>query len=75
MSGDKPNIYSKRWFDLFHVGIPEERTELETDFICKCAPLESFRKICDLCCGMGRHARGLSRRGYLVTGVERNSQR
>src|SRR2546430_13362413 len=67
------NSYSHRWFEFFHVGIDEARTIRETEFICACAPLPEFRKILDVCCGMGRHARALSDRGYSVTGIDRDS--
>lgn len=68
------NSYSARWFDLFHAGIPESRTIQETEFLCTCAPLPSFRKVLDVCCGMGRHAQALGDRGYAVTGVERDTR-
>jgi SAM-dependent methyltransferase len=67
------NTYSRRWFELFHVGIDETRTVRETEFVCSCAPLPDFKNILDVCCGMGRHARALSERGYNVTGVDRDS--
>ena len=35
-------------------------------------PLPDFRKVVDVCCGMGRHARVLFSRGYSVTGVDRD---
>lgn len=69
----EPNAYSHRWFEFFHVGIVETRTTQEIDFVCACAPLPSFRKVVDVCCGMGRHARALFSRGYSVTGVEREA--
>ena len=69
----KPNAYSQRWFEFFHVGIDEARTIRETEFICRCAPLPEFRKILDVCCGMGRHTRALSDRGYSVTGIDRDT--
>lgn len=69
----EPNSYSRRWFKFFHVGIAETRTTQEIDFVCACAPLPCFRKVVDLCCGMGRHARALFSRGYSVTGVERDA--
>ena len=67
------NSYSERWFSFFHAGIAESRTVQEVGFICACAPLPEFSKVLDLCCGMGRHARALSGRGYSVTGVERDT--
>src|SRR5262249_27681870 len=54
------------WFEFFHV-------IRETTFICRCAPLPAFRKVVDVCCGMGRHAQALSKRGYSVTGIDRDS--
>ena len=69
----EPNSYSHRWFKFFDIGLAETRTAKEIDFICACAPLPGFRKVVDVCCGMGRHARALSSRGYSVTGVERDA--
>jgi SAM-dependent methyltransferase len=69
----EPNAYSRRWFEFFHVGIGEARTIQEAAFVCCCAPLPDFRKLADVCCGMGRHARALSSRGYSVIGVDRDA--
>ena len=69
----EPNAYSRRWFDFFHIGIGEARTIQEATFVCRCAPLPDFRKLADVCCGMGRHARALSGRGYSVTGIDRDA--
>lgn len=68
----EPNIYSHEWFDFFHVGIPAARTTQETAFVRACCPLPAFTRVLDVCCGMGRHARVLAARGYVVTGIERN---
>jgi SAM-dependent methyltransferase len=73
MSQAASNSYSPSWFEFFHVGIGQSRTSKEINFICACAPLPDFRKVLDLCCGMGRHARALVKRGYTVTGVERDA--
>jgi SAM-dependent methyltransferase len=70
---DEPNVYSRQWFEFFHVGIDEARTNREVEFICGCAPLPDFRSILDVCCGMGRHARPLSELGYFVTGIDRDA--
>lgn len=67
------NSYSRRWFEFFHAPIAEERTKREVGFICGVAPLPEFRRVLDVCCGMGRHARELAARGYSVTGVERDA--
>jgi SAM-dependent methyltransferase len=73
MSLATANSYSQRWFETFHSGISEERTNKEIEFICAVAPLPDFRKVLDVCCGMGRHARALAARGYQVTGLERDA--
>jgi SAM-dependent methyltransferase len=69
----EPNVYSRRWFEFFHIGIGEARTIQEATFVCRCAPLPDFRKLVDVCCGMGRHARALSSRGYSVIGIDRDA--
>jgi SAM-dependent methyltransferase len=68
----EPNSYSSHWFEFFHAPIGDDRTVLEVDFICSVAPLPEFRRVLDVCCGMGRHARALVRRGYSMTGIERD---
>ena len=66
------NCYSRQWFEFFHETIPSQRTDAEVAFIAGWAPLPDFRRVLDVCCGMGRHARALAQRGYVVTGIERN---
>ena len=68
-----PNSYSRHWFEFFHVSINDYRTVREVDFICSVARSPEFRRVLDVCCGMGRHARALVRRGYSVTGIERDA--
>jgi SAM-dependent methyltransferase len=68
-----PNVYSRQWFEFFHDGIDESRTIQEAEFVGRVAPLPEFQKILDVCCGMGRHARALSSRGYSVTGIDRDA--
>src|SRR5256714_14310782 len=67
------NSYSRHWFEFFHEAIEEGRTKREAEFICAIAPLPEFRRVLDVCCGMGRHARELAGRGYSVTGIERDA--
>jgi len=68
-----PNTYSQQWFASFHRPISDARTRAEADFVCSVAPLPDFCRIADVCCGMGRHARTLAERGYLVTGIDRDA--
>jgi SAM-dependent methyltransferase len=69
----EPNSYSQRWFSWFHVPISDARTIPAIDFICSFAPSPQFRRIADVCCGLGRHARALSKRGYSVEGIDRDA--
>ena len=73
MTHDGANSYSAHWFEFFHEGIDPERTKKEVEFVCACAPLPDFRKVLDVCCGTGRHARALATLGYSVTGLERDA--
>ena len=73
MKPKESNVYSRQWFEFFHAGIVEARTHRELRFICANLPLPDFCKLLDLCCGMGRHARGLASQGYSVTGIDRDS--
>jgi SAM-dependent methyltransferase len=71
-SSEQSNSYSRNWFEFFHADIDAARTSREIDFICRCVPQPDFQKVLDVCCGMGRHSRELSERGYAVTGVDRD---
>jgi hypothetical protein len=40
----EPNSYSRQWFEFFHAGIDEARTNRELEFICANLPLPDFGK-------------------------------
>jgi SAM-dependent methyltransferase len=69
----EPNVYSREWFEFFHIGIDEARTNQETMFVARFAPLPDFRKVLDVCCGLGRHAHALSNLGYSIVGIDRDA--
>jgi SAM-dependent methyltransferase len=48
----------------------EERTAGQCDFLVTALGLEPGARVLDLCCGQGRHAVELARRGYAVTGLD-----
>ncbi len=52
------------------INIPVEKTMEEVDNIERLLRLKKGDRILDLCCGIGRHAIELARRGYNVTGVD-----
>src|SRR5579884_2534949 len=66
------NTYSPTWFELFLGSIPPQQTEAECAFLARHLPLPAYRTVLDLCCGRGRHAAVLARRGYQVTGLDRD---
>lgn len=63
---------SSLWFDTFLFGIPTDQTERELGFLTRQMPADRFRTVLDVCCGAGRHAHGLARRGRLVLGIDRS---
>lgn len=67
------NDYTRRWFEVFLDTMPSEWTANEVTGICERLPLPGFRRVLDVCCGPGRHARHLVDQGYKVTGVDRDA--
>jgi SAM-dependent methyltransferase len=65
--------YSPTWYELFLQSIAADQTEREAAFVARWLPQPEYRALLDLCCGPGRHARALARRGYHVTGVDSNA--
>jgi SAM-dependent methyltransferase len=47
-----------------------QRAEREVDFMVEALSLPSGASVLDLCCGEGRHAVALARRGYRMTGLD-----
>ena len=66
------NTYSSIWFQLFMPRQTEELTRNEVAFLTRQLPLPRYRRVLDLCCGLGRHAIGLAGQGYEVTGLDRD---
>lgn len=70
---------SKWYVDFFREGFyyrswaPAERfqrAEREVDFIVEALDLQAGASVLDLCCGEGRHAIELARRGYRMSGLD-----
>jgi SAM-dependent methyltransferase len=66
------NEYTRAWFEVFAKSIDETSTKAEVDGFTQWLPLPEYRRILDVCCGLGRHAAELSRLGYDVVGVDRD---
>ncbi len=69
MASKRVNTPSPTWHTLFSANRDERETEREVEFLARVLPPPPAR-ILDVPCGFGRHARGLAKRGYAVTGVE-----
>lgn len=67
-----PNDYSLDWFDIFLDTYPEAYTQAEIEFLAAYLPQPNYSTVLDICCGRGRHAFLLAKRGYQVTGVDLN---
>ena len=63
------DVYPERWFEDEDT-LSAARTTAEVDFVERALDLKPGSRVLDLCCGHGRHAIELARRGYEVTGVD-----
>jgi SAM-dependent methyltransferase len=63
-------MYSAEWFETFAATIPATIVEREIDALVRVLPIEDYRRILDVGCGIGRITGPLSSRGYAVTGVD-----
>lgn len=63
------------WAETYPFLFPSERLEAAEEEVEKILALVAFDgdSILDLCCGPGRHALALAKRGFRVTGVDRTS--
>ena len=66
------NSYSPDWFSHFLETVPAEWTATAAAGVMRRLPLPAFRRVLDVCCGFGRHARELVANGYDVVGVDRD---
>lgn len=66
------NEYTETWFAAFLDAVPGDQTAVELALLERWLPLPAFRRVLDLCCGAGRHARGLAAAGREVVGVDRS---
>ena len=72
-------LFERDWHDVFAPGGSRsvgdaatyaEQTEREVAFVADVLDLPAGSALLDLCCGWGRHAILLARRGYAVTGLD-----
>jgi SAM-dependent methyltransferase len=63
-------IFDERFLAVEQLRNPPDRTLAQVSQICRRANLSRPCRILDLCCGYGRHAVQLARRGHSVVGVD-----
>ena len=66
-------FFDDDYLKIYEPMLTEERTGLEVDFIERELGLSPWGRVLDLACGVGRHAVGMARRGYRVTGFDFNA--
>ncbi len=65
-------MYSAEWFETFAATVPTAIVEREIDALVGILPVEHYRRILDVGCGIGRVSGPLSSLGYAVTGLDVN---
>lgn len=62
------------WMEMYPFTFSEKRFEVAEEEVSKITALVGFQgtSVLDLCCGPGRHAVVLAKRGYSVTAVDRS---
>lgn len=63
-------VYPELWFAEEDALSAAQTQQAEVDFVERVLELKRGSRVLDLCCGHGRHALELARRGYQVTGVD-----
>lgn len=66
------NAYSPTWFDTFLPADDPPPVDREVAFVLRHLPLTDYRRVLDVACGVGRHARALASHDYDVLGIDRS---
>ena len=67
-------FFSDAYLEIFSHHLTPDRAEKEADFVKRTLDLNAGDKVLDLCCGQGRHAILLAKRGLLVTAQDLNRE-
>lgn len=66
-------FFDEDYLTIYRSMFSDEMTTRETEFIESALALHAGSKLLDLACGFGRHAIGMAKRGYEVTGLDFNA--
>ncbi len=65
-------FFDDDYLRIYHSTFTPENTAADVEFIAGALALAPGAPVLDLACGLGRHAIGMAKRGYRVTGVDFN---
>lgn len=65
-------FFDDDYLKFYRTSFAPDKTAAEVEFIAGVLALPAGAAVLDLACGVGRHAIGMARRGYRVTGVDFN---
>src|SRR5439155_13535784 len=65
-------FFDDDYLKFYRTSFAPDKTAAEVEFIAGALALPAGAAVLDLACGLGRHAIGMTRRGYRVTGVDFN---
>src|SRR6266404_4597198 len=68
------DFFRSDYLNVYAHTFTEERAQKEAGFVATALDLKSGATVLDLCCGQGRHAVELAKRGLRVTGLDLNAE-
>ena len=67
-------FFDDEYLKIYRTSFTPEKTAAEVEFIASALGLAPGAAVLDLACGLGRHAIGMARRGFKMTGADFNAR-
>ncbi len=67
-------FFDDEYLKIYRTSFTAEKTAAEVEFIASALGLAAGAAVLDLACGLGRHAIGMARRGFQMTGADFNAR-